>query len=124
MAKKEPIKRKVWKIDAENKVLGRMATEIALLLRGKHKVSFEAYKDEGDIVYVENANKVRVTGQKGEKKIYYHYSGYPGGMKAEKFDDLRVRFPEKIIKLAVWRMLPKNKLRSQMIKRLHISRSK
>jgi len=114
MAKKEPIKRKIWKIDAENKVLGRLATEIALLLRGKHKVSFEAHKDEGD----------SVTGQKGEKKIYYHYSGYPGGMKAEKFDDLRIRFPEKIIKLAVWRMLPKNKLRSQMIKRLHVSRSK
>lgn len=114
--------RKTWHLDATDQTLGRFATRVAVLLRGKHKRSFEPHKDEGDVVYVENASKIHVSGNKMTEKKYFSYSGYPGGMRAEKFVDLLNRRPEKIIQLAVWRMLPKNKLRNRMIRRLHVTR--
>jgi large subunit ribosomal protein L13 len=110
--------RKIHKIDLEGKILGRVASEIAILLRGKNKATFEPYLDEGDIVNVTNADKIKVTGKKLDKKIYYRYSGYQGGIKEETLGRLMQRKPEEALRRAVYNMLPKNKLRDKMIKRL------
>jgi large subunit ribosomal protein L13 len=114
------IKRKIHKIDAADKVLGRLASEISLLLRGKQKVDFQPNQDRGDIVEVINVDKIKLTGRKREQKKYYRYSGYPGGLKEEKASRLIKEKPEKVLYNAVFHMLPKNRLRSQMIKRLRI----
>ncbi len=112
------IKRKTYTIDASDKPLGRLAVEIANILRGKSKVDFVPYKDMGDFVIVENIKQVGVSGKKMDRKIYYRHSGYPGGLKKER---MRVAFdksPEKVLIRTVQGMLPKNKLRAIQIKRL------
>lgn len=110
-------------IDAVDKPLGRLATEIATLLRGKHKPDFVPYKDEGDFVLVKNIDKIKITGRKFKQKIYRHYTGYPGGLREITMEDLaRKKGMGEILRKAVWGMLPKNKLRARMIKRLQISK--
>lgn len=115
------MKRQTHTIDAADKPLGRLATQIVILLRGKHKPDFLPYQDAGDFVVVENMNKIKVTGKKMKQKIYYHYSGYPGGLKKIPMEILFKKNPQEILKKAVWGMLPKNKLRPKMIKRLKIT---
>jgi large subunit ribosomal protein L13 len=114
----EKIERKVNNLDAAGKPLGRLAVEIALLLRGKHKVSFDPAKDEGDFVEVANVSKVKLTGKKMDQKVYYHHTNHPGGLRVTKVADMFKGDPTQVLKKAVWGMLPKNKLRDQMIKRL------
>ena len=110
--------RKTHKIDATGKVLGRLATEIAVLLRGKRKPDFAPYKDIGDFVVVENIEKIKVTGKKAEQKTYFKHSGYLGSEKHVPFKKIFENDPSEILKKAVSGMLPKNKLRAKMIKRL------
>ena len=105
-------------IDATNKILGRLAVEVANLLRGKGKADFVPYLDQGDQVTVLNTDRVKVTGQKMKKKIYYHHSGYPGGIKEINLERLMEKDSRQVIKKAVYGMLPKNKLRDKMIKKL------
>lgn len=114
------IKRNWHEIDAEGKVLGRLATEIATILMGKNKTAFVPYMDQGDYVVVTNAGKVVLTGKKMQTKRYVRHSGYPGGLGVEIFDKLIIRRPEKIIEHAVSGMLPKNRLGAQMIKKLKV----
>lgn len=116
--------RKTHKIDAEGKTLGRLATEIANLLRGKNKVEFVPNKDLGDIVEVTNYDKIKVTGNKMEQKMYYHHSGYPGGMKSANLKKKMATDPKFALRNAVYHMLPTNKLRDQMIKRLKFVEAK
>lgn len=114
------ITRQWYFFDAEGKTLGRMAGEIALLLMGKSKPTFVRNLDMGDYVVVTNAKEVKVTGKKEENKTYYRHSGYPGGFKAETLRELRARKPEDIITHAVKGMLPQNRLRDKMLKRLFV----
>lgn len=107
-------------IDAENKVLGRVSSEIAKILMGKDKVDFARYHDMGDNVVVINAAKVAVTGRKETDKKYYRYSGYPGGLKEISLEKQREKKPEELIYHAVAGMLPKNRLGSQLIKKLYV----
>ena len=107
-------------IDAEDKTLGRLATEIAHRLRGKHKPEYTPHVDTGDYIVVVNAEKVRVTGSKYEDKKYYRHSGYPGGIKAMTSKDLQARHPERIIEKAVRGMLPKNPLGRAMFRKLKV----
>ena len=107
-------------IDAEGQTLGRMATAIATRLRGKHKAEFTPHVDTGDYIVVVNAEKVRVTGNKAKDKMYYSHSGYPGGLKSIPFEKLIDKSPEKVIKLAVKGMLPKNPLGRSMFKKLKV----
>jgi len=107
-------------VDAEDKVLGRLASEVARRLRGKHKPEYTPHVDTGDYVIVVNADKVRVTGKKTTDKIYYRHSGYPGGIKAISFEHLREKHPERIIEKAVKGMLPRNKTSKKCLKRLTI----
>lgn len=112
--------RKTHTIDATGKVLGRLASEIAILLRGKHKSDFAPHKDEGDFVKVKNIEKIKITGNKLEQKKYYRHSGYPGGLKEVPLKKVFKEDPAQVLKKAVWGMLPKNKLRKKQIKRLKI----
>ncbi|MBI2443064.1 MAG: 50S ribosomal protein L13 [Candidatus Levybacteria bacterium] len=114
------VKRAWHVIDVDGKVLGRVATQIAGLLMGKSKPTFVRNLDCGDYVIIVNAEKVRVTGKKEEQKEYYRYSGYPGGLTIEKLRNLRARRPEEIIMRAVKGMLPQNRLRDGMLKRLKV----
>lgn len=114
------VDRKWHLVDATGQVLGRMATRIALLLMGKRKPGYSPHLDLGDFVVVINAEKVKVTGKKLKDKIYYHHSGYPGGLKQRTFKELLEKHPERIIELAVKRMLPKNRLGRKMLKRLKV----
>lgn len=107
-------------IDATNKSLGRLATQTAIWLQGKNKPSYDHSKDEGDFVKILNINKIKFTGKKFDQKKYYSHSGYPGGIKEKKLKDIFQSSPYKIIRYSVYQMLPKNKLRSKMIKRLTI----
>ncbi len=107
-------------IDAAGQSVGRLATQIARILIGKHKATYTPNVDGGDAVRVKNANKLVLTGNKTESKLYYHYSQYPGGMKTRAAKDLMVKDPGKILRYAVDRMLPKNTLRARRIKRLTI----
>ncbi|MCX7779135.1 MAG: 50S ribosomal protein L13 [Patescibacteria group bacterium] len=109
---------KIYTIDAANKPLGRLASQIATLLIGKHKTGFVPYKDLGDIVLVKNIEKIKFTGKKLEQKKYYHHTGYPGGLKTKKLKELFEKNPKEVLIRAVSRMLPKNKLRKFRIKRL------
>ncbi|MEA2113115.1 MAG: 50S ribosomal protein L13 [Patescibacteria group bacterium] len=109
-------------IDAENKILGRLAVEVANLLRGKGKVNFVPYLDVGDNVVIINTDRIKVTGRKLKQKIYYRHSGYPGGIKGEALGALLKRDSRRVIKAAVYGMLPKNKLRDKMIKKLKLYR--
>ena len=108
-------------IDASGKVLGRLASEIAVALRGKDKPSFRPYLVMGDKVIVNNASKIVITGNKLEQKTYYHHTGYLGHLKAEKLKDVMAKNPAEVLRRAVWGMLPKNKLRDRLIKNLTIS---
>ncbi|MEC7819831.1 MAG: 50S ribosomal protein L13 [Actinomycetota bacterium] len=107
-------------VDATGLPVGRLASEIAKIIRGKHKPSFAPHIDVGDHVVVVNASKVEMTANKPEAKVYYSHSGYPGGLKEETFNSLRQRKPEQIIQKAVWGMLPKNRLGRSTIKKLHV----
>jgi len=112
------IERKIHNFDATDKVAGRLATQMAQILMGKNKADYKDYLDMGDIVVVENVNKMKFTGKKLEQKVYYHHSGYPGGLKIKKLKEVFAKNPEEVLKKAVWNMLPKNKLRKPRIKRL------
>ncbi len=118
--KAEEIKRKWYLIDAEDKILGRLAVKIAQILSGKNKVFYTPHMDTGDFVVIINAKKIRVTGEKEKKKIYYHHSGYPGGLKEIPLEHMRRKKPERIIQKAVKGMIPKNKLGRKMIKKLKV----
>jgi large subunit ribosomal protein L13 len=107
-------------VDATDLPLGRLASEIAQVLRGKHKPAYAPHLDTGDFVVVINADKVAVTSGKSQTKIYYRHSGYPGGIKAETFESLRERRPEAIVERAVRGMLPKNKLGRKMLGKLKV----
>ena len=114
------IERRWWIVDAEGKVLGRLASEIAQVLRGKHKPMFSPHLDVGDYVVVVNADKVRVTGNKAEDKAYFRHSGYMGGEKFIPFKDMLADHPERVIELAVKGMMPKNNLGRLMRRKLKV----
>jgi large subunit ribosomal protein L13 len=118
--KEAEIQKKWYVVDAANKTLGRLATQIAFRLRGKHKPVFSYHADTGDFIVVVNAEKVAMTGQKWEKKTYYHHSGYIGGLKQITADKLRIKRPEDIIRFAVRGMLPKNILGRRQFKKLKV----
>ena len=114
------IERKWYLVDAEGKTLGRLASEIAKILRGKHKPIFTPHLDTGDYVVVVNAKKIHVTGKKLKEKMYYHYSGHPGGLKTIALGDMLSKHPTRVIGLAVRGMLPKNRLGRVIIKKLKV----
>ncbi|MGB9764915.1 MAG: 50S ribosomal protein L13 [Candidatus Saccharicenans sp.] len=120
--KREEIQQKWWLINADGQILGRLATEIAILLRGKNKPQFAPNVDTGDFVVVINAEKIKTTGNKIEDKIYYSHSLYPGGLKEKKLKEMLAAKPEEVIRRAVWGMIPKNKLGRAVIKKLKIYR--
>ena len=120
MAKAADVERKWYVIDAQDKALGRVATEVARILRGKHKPIFTPHVDTGDFVIVLNAQKILLTGNKAEQKFYYRHSGYPGGIKAVSYGELLKKKPQKVMELAVKGMLPHNKLGSAMFKKLKV----
>lgn len=120
--KANEVERKWYVVDASGKVLGRLATKIATVLRGKNKPQFTPHLDAGDFVVVVNADKVVVSGKKAGIKTYSHYSGYPGGLKREVFVDVQRRHPERIIEWAVWGMLPHSRLGRQQFKKLKVYR--
>ncbi len=119
-AKPETVKRDWYVIDAENKVLGRLSTEIARRLRGKHKPEYTPHVDTGDYIVVINAEKVAVTGNKEKGKNYYRHTGYPGGLKTISLEKQRAEHPERIIEAAVKGMLPKNSLGRAMYRKLKV----
>jgi len=120
--KPNEVERKWYVVDASGQVLGRLATKIATVLRGKNKPQFTPHLDVGDFVVVVNAEKVRVSGKKADIKTYSHHTGYPGGLKQQVFSDLQRRHPERIIEYAVWGMLPHSRLGKQQIKKLKVYR--
>ena len=118
--KESDIERKWWVIDASGRTLGRLATEIAVLLRGKHKPIYSPHLDVGDFVVVINAAKIRVTGNKPTKKIYYRHSQYPGGLKSISLERMLEKHPTRVIEYAVKGMLPHNRLGAAMFKKLKV----
>jgi len=118
--KAKDIERRWWVIDATDETLGRVATKVANLLKGKHKPIYAPHVDTGDYVVVINAAKVKVTGRKAEQKTYYRYSGYPGGLKSQNLEELLSKDPSRVIELAVKGMLPHNRLGRAMIKKLKV----
>jgi large subunit ribosomal protein L13 len=114
------VTRKWWVVDAEGKVLGRLASEIAQILRGKHKAMYATHVDTGDFVVVINAEKIRVTGNKADKKEYFRHTGYMGGEKFIPFKTMLAEHPERVITLAVKGMLPKNNLGRLMLRKLKV----
>lgn len=119
-AKQETVKREWFVIDATDKVLGRLSTEIALRLRGKHKPEYTPHVDTGDYIVIVNADKVRVTGNKEQDKTYYHHTGFIGSLKSINLAKLRQEHPERIIEKSVKGMLPKNSLGRAMFKKLKV----
>lgn len=119
-AKPETVKREWLLVDAENKVLGRLASEIARRLRGKHKAEYTPHVDTGDYIVVINAEKIAVTGRKRTDKMYYHHTGYPGGIKGESFAKVMEKAPERILQTAIKGMLPKGPLGRDMFRKLKI----
>jgi large subunit ribosomal protein L13 len=120
VVKKEDIKRQWFLVDADDKILGRLASKVAVILRGKHKAQFTPHLDTGDAVIVINASKVKVTGRKPAQKIYRRYSGYPGGLREVSLGKLLAKKPETVFKLAVRRMLPQGPLGRDMFKKLKV----
>ena len=118
--KADDIERRWWVVDAEGRALGRLASEVAKILRGKHKPMYTPHLDTGDHVVVVNAEKVRLTGDKAEQKTYFRHSGWMGGEKEISFERLIRTYPERVIQLAVKGMLPKNNLGRQMGKKLRV----
>jgi len=121
-AKKSEVERKWYLVDAKDAILGRLAVKIAQCLTGKNKPIFTPNSDTGDFIIVINADKIRFTGKKLDKKVYYSHSNYPGGLKAETAKHRLGRYPEKIITDAVWGMIPKGRLGRAMIKKLKVYR--
>jgi len=119
---KKEIMRKWHLIDAKDQYLGRFVSQIIKFLRGKNKISFAPNIDAGDYVIITNADGLKISGNKNLQKMYHHFSGYPGGISSTNFRDLFAKDPEKVLKLAVWGMLPKNKLRAKFMKRLKVFR--
>ncbi|MFT4463902.1 MAG: 50S ribosomal protein L13 [Sodalis sp. (in: enterobacteria)] len=119
-AKPETVKRDWYVVDAEGKTLGRLATELARRLRGKHKAEYTPHVDTGDYLIVLNADKVAVTGNKCNDKIYYHYTGHVGGIKQATFEEMIARRPERVIEIAVKGMLPKGPLGRVMFRKLKV----
>ena len=119
-AKKAEVVHQWYLVNAEGKVLGRLATELAKILRGKNKAIYTPHVDTGDFVVVVNANQISLTGKKMKDKIYYHHSGHPGGIKAVSAEKLLAKKPAELIRLAVKGMLPKNSLGRQMIGKLKL----
>jgi large subunit ribosomal protein L13 len=120
VAKQSDIQRNWFVVDLEGKVLGRVATEIARILRGKHKPIYTPSVDTGDFVVVVNAGKVKLTGNKLADKMYHHHTGFPGGIRSTNAEKLLAKKPEELIKQAVKGMLPKNKLGRQMFRKLKV----
>ena len=120
MAKAESVDRRWLLVDAEGQTLGRLATQIATFLRGKHKAEYTPHVDTGDFVIVINADKVVVSGNKEMQKLYRRHSGYPGGMKEVSYQDMMKKHPERILESAVRGMLPKNSLGRQMYRKLKV----
>lgn len=119
-ARKEDVKHSWYLVDATDKTLGRISTQIAIRLRGKHKPEYTPHVDIGDYIVVVNAEKVKVTGNKTTDKIYYHHTGYPGGIKSITFEKLIEKAPERVIQMAVKGMMPKNKLSRSMLSKLKV----
>ncbi len=119
-AKPETVRRDWFVVDADGKTLGRLASEIAHRLRGKHKAEYTPHVDTGDYIVVVNAEKIRVSGRKETDKMYYHHTGYPGGIKEISLDKLREKAPERILQTAVKGMLPKNPLGRAMFRKLKV----
>ena len=120
MANPDKIERKWYVVDAEGQTIGRLAAEVAKVLRGKNKPEFTPHIDTGDNVIVINAEKIKVTGKKLDQKVYYHHSDYVGGMKETTLREMMAKKPEQVIELAVKGMLPKGPLGRTMIKKLHV----
>ena len=116
----DSIERQWYLVDAENQTLGRLATEVASILRGKNKATYTPHLDTGDFVVVVNADKIRVSGNKPQQKLYRRHSGRPGGMKVETFEHLQERLPERIVEKAVKGMLPHNALGRQLFRKLKV----
>ncbi|MCB2200189.1 50S ribosomal protein L13 [bacterium] len=117
---KETVERNWFVVDAEDLVLGRLSTRIAMVLRGKHKPTFSPHVDGGDFVIVTNAEKVKVTGNKALQKKYYRHTGYPGGMRTTMLHEMLEKHPDRVIRRAVWGMLPKGPLGRRQIKKLKV----
>lgn len=120
VTKPAEVQREWYVVDANGKTLGRIATEIARVLRGKHKPTFQPNIDTGDFVIVINADKVVVTGNKPNDKFYYRHSGYPGGLKSVSLHDMLEKHPDRVVRAAVWGMLPHTRLGRQQIKKLKV----
>ena len=118
--KLDPFNKSLMLVDASDKTLGRLSTYIAKILMGKNKPEYTPHNDVGDYVVVINAEKIKVTGNKNEQKMYHRHTGYPGGIKSQNFNDLISSYPDKIITSAVKGMLPKNKLSNSVIKKLKV----
>jgi len=119
-AKAGEVRQDWYVVDAADKVLGRLAAEIARRLRGKHKPEFTPHMDTGDYIVVVNADKLRVTGRKAESKVYYRHTGYPGGIYGTSFAKLHARHPDRVLKLAVKGMLPKGPLGYAMLRKMKV----
>ncbi|MFP7495384.1 50S ribosomal protein L13 [Terribacillus saccharophilus] len=122
MANESNIERKWLVVDAEGQTLGRLASEVAAILRGKHKPTYTPHADTGDNVIIINAEKIELTGNKLADKIYYRHSNHPGGLKQRTADEMRTKYPEQMLELAIKGMLPKGPLARKMIKKLHVYR--
>jgi len=120
LVKKENIHPKWHLVDANGKTLGRLATRVAILLRGKNKPIFAPHQDTGDFVVVINAMKISLTGKKWKEKVYIHHSGYPGGLKMASAEKIKEKKPERLITMAVRGMLPKNRMGRKLIKKLKV----
>ena len=120
MANSQTVDRKWYVVDAADKPLGRVATEVARILKGKHKPTYTPHVDTGDHVIILNAERVALTGNKLQDKMYYRHSGHPGGIKSVSAGTLRAKNPERMLKLAVWGMIPHNRLGRKMIKKLRV----
>ena len=120
MAKPSDIQQKWWLIDAEDKILGRMSTRLALILQGKHQPTYTPHLDTGDHVVVINAEKVKLSGKKDQQKMHQYYTGWVGGQREVPYEELREKKPEQIIMLAVKRMMPKTALGRNMLKKLRV----
>lgn len=120
MAKEADLEKKWYVVDASGQRLGRLASRVAAILKGKHKPTYTPHIDSGDYVIVINADKVELTGKKLEDKVYYRHSQYPGGLKAVRAGDMMAKHPAKVVELAVWGMLPHNRLGRRQIRKLKV----
>jgi large subunit ribosomal protein L13 len=118
--KKEEVKREWYIVDAKDKILGRLASKLAYMLQGKHRPDYTPHVDQADFIVIINADKIRLTGKKWDQKIYWRHSGYLGGLKLQTARQLLEKHPERLIYLAVKRMLPRNRLRKRLLKKLKI----